>query len=89
MPTIAESGVPGYEFTGWMGMLVPRAVPRAIVTRLHSETVRVVHLPDVKQRFQFDAADPVGSTPAEFGAFLAAEIARWTKVVKDAGIKAE
>lgn len=89
VPTIAESGVPGYEFTGWMGMLVPRAVPRAIVARLHSETARIVHLPDVKQRFQFDAADPVGSAPAEFRAFLAAEIARWTRVVKDAGIKAE
>jgi tripartite-type tricarboxylate transporter receptor subunit TctC len=88
VPTIAES-VPGYEFTGWMGMLVPRAVPRSVVTRLHAETVRIVHLPDVKQRFQFDAAEPVGSSPAEFRTFLASEIARWTKVVKDAGIKAE
>jgi tripartite-type tricarboxylate transporter receptor subunit TctC len=89
VPTIAEAGVPGYDFTGWMGMLVPKAVPRPIVSQLHRETVRIVHLTDVKQRFQLDAAEPVGSSPEQFSAFLAAEIARWSKVVKDAGIKAD
>ena len=89
VPTVAEAGVPGYEFTGWMGLLVPRALPRAIVMQLNRETARIVHLPDVKQRFQVDAAEPVGNSPEEFSAFLAAEIARWTKVVRDAGIKAD
>jgi len=89
VPTIAEAGLPGYEFTGWMGVLVPVGVPRSIVNRLHDDIKRIAHLPDVKQRFAVDAADPVGSTPEEFAAFLRSEIARWTKVVKAAGIKAD
>lgn len=88
VPAIAES-LPGYEFTGWMGFLVPLKVPRAIVDKLYKDTVRIVHLPDVKQMLQLDAAEPVGSTPEEFTAHLRSEIARWTKVVKAAGIKAE
>ena len=88
VPAIAES-LPGYEFTGWMGFLVPVKVSRAIVDKLHRDTVRIVHLPDVKQKLQLDAAEPVGSTPEEFSAHLRAEVARWTKVVKAAGIKAE
>ena len=89
VPTIAEAGVPGYEFTGWMGVLAPAGVPRGIVTRLHHDITRVAQLPDVKQRFAADAADPVGSSPEEFTAFLRSEIARWTKVVKAAGIKVD
>lgn len=89
VPTVAESGVPGYEFTGWMGLLAPAATPREIVAKLHQETARIVHLPEVKLRFVIDAADPVGSTPQQFASFLKAEIERWTKVVRQAGIKAE
>lgn len=89
VPTVAESGVPGYEFTGWMGLLAPAATPSEIVAKLHQETARIVHLPEVKQRFVIDAADPVGSTPQQFASFLKAEIERWTKVVRQAGIKAE
>jgi tripartite-type tricarboxylate transporter receptor subunit TctC len=88
VPAIAES-LPGYEFTGWMGFLVPVKVPRAIVDKLHRETVRIVYLPDVKQKLQLDAAEPVGSTPEEFSVFLRSEVARWTKVVKAAGIKVD
>ena len=87
-PTVAEA-LPGYEFTGWMGLLVPVKVPRAIVNKLHADIVRVVQLPDVKQKLQLDAAEPVGSTPEEFSAHLKAEIARWTKVVKAGGIKVD
>lgn len=86
VPAIAES-VPGYEFTGWMGMFVPAKTPRDIVIRLQREVARIVQLPDVKQRFAVDAADAVGSTPEEFTAFLKAETARWTRVVKEAGIR--
>jgi tripartite-type tricarboxylate transporter receptor subunit TctC len=89
VPTIAESGVPGYEFTGWMGVLVPAGTPQDIVRKLHREIAKIVHLPDVKQRFAVDAAEAVGSTPAEFTAFLKAEIARWTKVVKEADIRVD
>jgi tripartite-type tricarboxylate transporter receptor subunit TctC len=88
VPTIAES-LPGYEFTGWMGFLVPVQVPRSIVDKLHKETVRIVYLPDVKQKLQLDAAEPVGSTPEQFSTHLKSEIARWRKVVKAAGIKAD
>lgn len=89
VPTVAEAGVPGYEFTGWMGLLAPRAMPHTIVEQLHGQMVRIVNLPDVKQRFQVDAAEPVGSSPEQFQAFLASEIARWTKVAKAAGIRAD
>jgi tripartite-type tricarboxylate transporter receptor subunit TctC len=89
VPTVAESGLPGYEFTGWMGMLVPAGVPRTIVSRLHAETVRIIQLPDVKQRLSLDAAEPAGTSPEEFGAFLKAEIARWTRVAQAANIKVD
>jgi tripartite-type tricarboxylate transporter receptor subunit TctC len=89
VPTIAEAGLPGYEFTGWMGFLVPIKVARPVVDALHRETVRIVQLPDVRQKFQIDASEPVGSTPEEFTAHLRAELARWTKVVKAANIKAD
>lgn len=86
VPTMAESGVPGYEFTGWMGLLAPAATPRAVITRLHHEAARIVHLRAVKQRFVIDAADPVGSSPEQFSAFIRVEIERWSKVVARAGI---
>jgi tripartite-type tricarboxylate transporter receptor subunit TctC len=89
VPTMAEAGVPGYEFTGWMGFLVPVGVPRPIVDRLHAEVARIVGLPDVRQRLLNDAAEPVGSSPAEFTAYLKSEIAKWTKLVKDAGIRVD
>ena len=89
VPTIAEAGVPGYDFTGWMGVLTPAGVARDIVTKLYQDIARVVQLPEVKQRFGADGADPVGSSPEEFAAYLREEIARWTKVVRTAGIKAD
>ena len=89
VPTVAESGVPGYEFTGWMGLLAPAATPGSIVAKLHQQAARIVHLPDVKQRFVVDAADPVGSSPRQFAAHLKAEIERWSKVVREAGIRVE
>ena len=88
VPAIAES-LPGYEFTGWMGFLVPVKVSRAIVDKLHKDSVRIVHQPDVKQKLLLDAAEPVGSTPEEFTAHIKAEVTRWTKVVKAAGIKVD
>ncbi len=89
VPTIAEAGVPGYEFTGWMGVLAPAGTPRGVVVTLHRDIAKAAHLPDVKQRFAADGADPVGNSPEEFTAYLRSEIARWTKVVQAAGIKAD
>src|SRR5688572_5177381 len=89
VPTMAEAGVPGVVATAWFGIHAPSATPKAIVSRLHGEAVRVLQDPTVRQRFEGDGAEPVGSSPAQFQQFVANEIAKWTKVVKDAGIKAE
>jgi tripartite-type tricarboxylate transporter receptor subunit TctC len=70
-------------------MVAPAGVPQAIVNKLSAEVARIVQLPDVAQRFRLDGAEAVGSTPTEFTAFLKAEMQKWSKVVKDAGIKPE
>ena len=89
IPTIAEAGVPGYEATQWFGVLAPAGTPREIVARLHAEIGRVLQAPDVRERLAGDGADPVGSTPDEFAAFLRSETAKWAKVVRNAGIQPE
>ena len=88
VPTIGET-LPGYRAEAFQGMVVPAGVPQAIVTKLSAEVARIVRLPDLTERFQLDGAEPVGSTPKEFAAFLRAEMQKWSKVVKDAGIKPE
>ena len=89
IPTIAEAGLPGYEAVQWFGVLAPAGTPREIVTKLHAEIVRVLQAADVKQRLSQDGAEPVGSSPAKFGAFIRAETAKWAKVAKDIGIRPE
>jgi tripartite-type tricarboxylate transporter receptor subunit TctC len=89
VPTIAEAGLPGYEFTGWMGFFAPVKMPRATVDRLHAESVKILRQPEISRRLQAEAAEPVGSSPAEFAAFLKDEIARWTKVARAAQIKVD
>jgi tripartite-type tricarboxylate transporter receptor subunit TctC len=89
VPTIAEAGVPGYEAVQWFGVLAPAGTPREIVARVHGEIVRALNAAEVKGRLSGDGADPVGSPPEEFAAFLRAETAKWAKVVKDAGIQPE
>ena len=89
IPTVSESGVPGYEVTGWYMMLAPTGVPRDIVTRLNSEIVKAVHSPAVKERFTALGTEPVGNSAEACGELLRAEIAKWTKVVRAAGAKAD
>jgi tripartite-type tricarboxylate transporter receptor subunit TctC len=89
IPTIAEAGVPGYEATQWFGILAPAGTPRAIVDRWHRETVRALKDPEVRDRLVADGADPVGSSPEEFAAYIRSESVKWAKVVKDVGIKPE
>jgi tripartite-type tricarboxylate transporter receptor subunit TctC len=89
VPTMVESGVPGYEFSGWIGVMVPAGTPADIVRKLHQEIVRIVRLPDVKSKFEVHASEVVGSTPEEFTAYLKSELARWTKVAQDANIHVE
>jgi len=88
VPTIGET-LPGYRAEAFQGMVVPAGVPQAIVNKLSAEVARIVRLPDVAERFQLDGAEPVGSTPKEFAAFLKAEMQKWSKVIRDAGVKPE
>ncbi len=89
IPTVSESGVPGYEVTGWYMMLAPAGVPRDIMTRLNSEIAKAVQSPAVKDRFAALGTEPVGNSAEACGEFLRAEIAKWTKVVRAAGAKAD
>lgn len=88
LPTIAET-VPGYEASGWYGVLAPAAMPRELINRVNGEVNRIMKLPDVTQRLAGDGVEAVGITPEQFGAYLRAEVAKWNKVVKAAGIKAD
>ncbi len=89
VPTIAESGVPGYETTAWWGIAVPAKTPEAIVKRLHAEIAKALQAPQVRARMQEIGIEPVGLGPAEFAAFQQAEIAKWGKAVKDSGAKVD
>lgn len=89
VPTIAESGVPGYNVTGWYGLYAPVATPIEIVRKLHIETVRGFSSPEMRERLIKAGNDPVVSTPEAFDAFVRVEIAKWAKVVKDARLTLE
>jgi tripartite-type tricarboxylate transporter receptor subunit TctC len=87
LPTVAESGYAEYEITSWQGVWAPAGVPQDILAKLNREMVRIVRLPDVQERITSEGAVPVGNSPAEFGAFVRREIAKWAKVVKDSGAR--
>jgi tripartite-type tricarboxylate transporter receptor subunit TctC len=89
LPTVAEAGLPGFEVIGWFGWLAPAATPRPIVERLHGEIVRVLRLPDVRERLISQGSDPIGNTPQEFAAFMKSEHAKWGKVIRAANIRVE
>lgn len=87
VPTVAEAAVPGFESVSWGGVMAPGGTPPAIVNRLNTEIVRILKLPDMQERLQALGAEVVGSSPAEFATYLAAEIDRWSKVAKAASVK--
>jgi len=87
VPTIAESGLPGFEVVGWYGVLAPAHTPPAIVARLNREFLKILHTPEMRDRLRGEGAEPVGNSPAEITAFLKTDIARWAKVIKAAGAK--
>ena len=87
VPTVIESGFKDYEVIGWFGMLAPAGTPQAIVDQLRAEVGKAIASPDIRERMVNEGAKPVGDTPAEFGRFLRSEIARWTKIIQQAGIK--
>jgi tripartite-type tricarboxylate transporter receptor subunit TctC len=87
MPTFAEAGLRDFEAGSWYGVLAPAGTPRDIVARLHAETVRILALPDVRQRFATEGATPLGNSPEEFAEQIRKDHARWAKVARDANIK--
>ena len=89
LPTVAESGVPGFSVTGWYGMLVPAGTPAPVLNTLHDAVVKALKSKDVNDRLSGEAAEPVGSTPQEFADFLRTEIDKWASVIKKAGVRAE
>ena len=89
LPTIAEAGLPGYEFTSWFGLLAPVATPRTIVLKLQSAVAAVLRTPGLSERLAREGSEPVGSTPDQFAGFVKAEIAKWAAVVKRSGMRAE
>jgi tripartite-type tricarboxylate transporter receptor subunit TctC len=88
VPTVAET-YPGFEVSTWYGLLAPAHTPRDIITRVQQETVKVLALPDVRARLATLGFDLGGTTPAEFAALLRSDLARWQKVIREGGIKAE
>ena len=89
LPTVAESGVPGFDSSQWYGIQVPVGTPKAIVTRLNSECLKIVRGQEFIARLVKDASIPMGTTPQEFGSFLKSEIEKWVKVLKISGAKVE
>ncbi len=87
LPTIAESGVAGYNSGSWFGLVAPTNTPKAVVDKLATETQRILKLPDVNERLSSLGAEPVGDRPEQFAAFIKSEIAKWAKVIKDANVE--
>lgn len=87
IPTVTESGLPGFEVVGWYGVVGPAKLPEPIVTRLHDDIVKILARPDVRERIIADGAEPVGNTPEEFRLHMLADLAKWAKLVKETGAK--
>jgi tripartite-type tricarboxylate transporter receptor subunit TctC len=87
LPTMAESGFPGFEAVPWFGLLAPAGTPKDILDKLHLETVQALTTPQMRKRFDELGLEPVGNTPDEFAGVIRKEIPEWAKVIKDAGIK--
>jgi len=87
IPTVSESGVPGYNVVSWQGIFAPAGTPREIVQRLNAELVKIINLPEVRERLESLGMEPAGTSPEEFAAFQKAEVAKWAKVIKDGNIR--
>jgi tripartite-type tricarboxylate transporter receptor subunit TctC len=87
IPTMAESGYPGYEVPGWFGMVAPVKTPAAVIDRLNRETVKIMGSPEIRERLNAIGIVPLANTPAEFAALISKEAAYWAKVIKDTGIR--
>jgi tripartite-type tricarboxylate transporter receptor subunit TctC len=87
LPTMAESGFPGFEAVPWFGLLAPAGTAKDVVDKLHGETVKALALPEVRKKFDELGLTPIGGTPDELAAVIKKETPEWAKVIKDAGIK--
>jgi tripartite-type tricarboxylate transporter receptor subunit TctC len=86
IPTVSESGVPGYEAASWYGMLAPAGTPKSVIARLNGEALKSLKTREVYEALIRQGMDPVNTTPGEFSAYLKSEIVKWTRVVREAGI---
>ena len=89
LPTVAESGVPGYDVTSWNGMLIPAATPPDIVKRYNTEFNKAISAPDMRKRMIENGYEPVGGEPEKLSELIRVETAKWAKVVKAAGMKVD
>ncbi len=89
LPTVAEAGIPGFGNDVWYGALAPAATPKAVVTRLSEGIANAIAQPDVRERMLAGGLEPAGTSPDEFAAYLRAEVAKWSKVIRAAGIRAD
>jgi tripartite-type tricarboxylate transporter receptor subunit TctC len=89
LPTVAEAGIPGFGNEVWYGLLAPAATPRNVVVRLFEGISSAIALPDVRDRMLSGGLEPVGNPPDEFAAYLRSEVAKWSKVIRAAGIRAD
>ena len=89
LPTVAEAGVPGYESISWLGLFAPAGTPKEIVSKISAEVVRIISLPEVREKLLTQGAEPIGSSPEQFAATLASDIAKYAKVMKASGVAPE
>jgi tripartite-type tricarboxylate transporter receptor subunit TctC len=87
LPTMAESGFPGFEAVPWFGLLAPTGTPKDVLDKLYGETAKTLAMPEARKKFEELGLEPVGNTPAEFAAIIKKETPEWARVIKDAGIK--
>jgi tripartite-type tricarboxylate transporter receptor subunit TctC len=88
LPTVAESGLPGFEATSWFGLMAPAGTPRAVVAKVHQDALKVAAMPDVRDKLTALGLDTASDGPEALAAIIKADIAKWAKVIKDANIKA-
>lgn len=89
LPTISEAGLPGYEASAWYALFAPARTPKPIIDKLHTEVLRALKMPDVRERLAAETIQAVGSTPAELGVFLQREIVKWGAIVRESGAKVD
>jgi tripartite-type tricarboxylate transporter receptor subunit TctC len=89
VPTVAEAGVPGYDVTSWYGLVVPAGTPREIVARLNAAAANALSQPEVRERFATTDLEPAASTPEQFGAHIRNEVAKWGRIIRETGMRAD